>query len=83
MEPSELWWRAGDAARLAYEQFAGADNMTDRQGALGILANGVGPTITMSLYDQLLRVKFTSYSVRGLMAGTQACISGTRSEISS
>ncbi|WP_404710987.1 aminopeptidase N [Sphingomonas sp. MMS24-J13] len=31
---------AQDTARLAYEQFAAADNMTDRQGALGVLANG-------------------------------------------
>jgi aminopeptidase N len=29
-----------DAAGLAWQQFAGADNMTDRQGALGVLANG-------------------------------------------
>ncbi|MBB5686416.1 aminopeptidase N [Sphingobium boeckii] len=31
---------AKDAADLAYAQFAGADNMTDRQGALGVLVNG-------------------------------------------
>ncbi len=34
---------AEDAATLAYEQFAAADNMTDRQGALGVLANGDAP----------------------------------------
>jgi len=31
---------ADDAPRLAFEQFQDADNMTDRQGALGVLANG-------------------------------------------
>jgi aminopeptidase N len=30
---------AEDAAALALRQFSGADNMTDRQGALGVLAN--------------------------------------------
>jgi aminopeptidase N len=30
---------AEDAARIAMRQFEGADNMTDRQGALGVLAN--------------------------------------------
>ncbi len=34
---------AADAAAIAYDQFAGADNMTDRQGALGVLANGRSP----------------------------------------
>jgi aminopeptidase N len=32
---------AKDTPRLAYEQFSAADNMTDRQGALGVLANGM------------------------------------------
>lgn len=31
---------ASDAADLAFAQFDAADNMTDRQGALGVLANG-------------------------------------------
>jgi aminopeptidase N len=31
---------AADAPALAFEQFKAADNMTDRQGALGVLANG-------------------------------------------
>ncbi|HWL47268.1 MAG TPA: aminopeptidase N [Sphingomonadaceae bacterium] len=31
---------AGDAADIAFRQFVEADNMTDRQGALGTLANG-------------------------------------------
>ncbi|MEA3043881.1 MAG: aminopeptidase [Sphingomonadales bacterium] len=34
---------AQDAPGLALEQFDGADNMTDRQGALGILANSIAP----------------------------------------
>jgi aminopeptidase N len=31
---------AADVAELAFRQFERADNMTDRQGALGVLANG-------------------------------------------
>jgi aminopeptidase N len=31
---------APDTPQIAYRQFADADNMTDRQGALGVLANG-------------------------------------------
>ena len=31
---------ANDVAGLAWSQYQGADNMTDRQGALGVLANG-------------------------------------------
>jgi aminopeptidase N len=34
---------AADAARLAMDQFSSADNMTDRQGALGVLANSSAP----------------------------------------
>ena len=34
---------AVDAPHLAFDQFAEADNMTDRQGALGVLANGTAP----------------------------------------
>ncbi|MBC2776695.1 aminopeptidase N [Parasphingopyxis marina] len=34
---------ADDAAKLAFGQFESADNMTDRQGALGVLANGGAP----------------------------------------
>jgi aminopeptidase N len=34
---------AGDAAKLAFAQFEAADNMTDRQAALGVLANGTSP----------------------------------------
>jgi aminopeptidase N len=34
---------APDAAAIAFRQFEDADNMTDRQGALGVLANGDSP----------------------------------------
>jgi aminopeptidase N len=34
---------APDAAALAKRQYDGADNMTDRQGALGVLVNGDAP----------------------------------------
>jgi aminopeptidase N len=34
---------AGDAAGLAKRQYDDADNMTDRQGALGVLVNGDAP----------------------------------------
>ena len=34
---------AEDAARIAFAQFSQADNMTDRQGALGVLASGDAP----------------------------------------
>jgi aminopeptidase N len=40
---------ADDAARLAYAQFDEADNMTDRQGALGVLANGDAPERVQAL----------------------------------
>jgi aminopeptidase N len=34
---------AGDAAAIAFRQFDEADNMTDRQGALGVLADSSAP----------------------------------------
>ena len=42
---------ADDAPRLAFEQFRGADNMTDRQSALGVLANGDAPERERALSD--------------------------------
>jgi aminopeptidase N len=48
---------AEDAPRLAYEQFAAADNMTDRQGALGVLANGLAPEREQALADFYQRYK--------------------------
>jgi len=46
---------AADAAELAYAQFEGADNMTDRQGALGTLVNGASDkrdAAIASFYDR-------------------------------
>ncbi|MBU3078326.1 aminopeptidase N [Sphingomonas quercus] len=46
---------AEDAAALAFGQFNDADNMTDRQGALGVLANGTAPereTALAAFYDR-------------------------------
>ncbi len=46
---------AEDAAAVALRQFDGADNMTDRQGALGVLANGVSAereTALAAFYDR-------------------------------
>ena len=42
---------ATDAPALAWQQYAGADNMTDRQGALGVLANGDSPERDRALAD--------------------------------
>jgi len=47
--------KASDAAALAFRQFEAADNMTDRQGALGILANGISDervAALASFYDR-------------------------------
>ncbi|MBC7985660.1 MAG: aminopeptidase N C-terminal domain-containing protein, partial [Sphingomonadaceae bacterium] len=46
---------ASDAARVAFGQFESADNMTDRQGALGVLANTDAPERVAALdifYDR-------------------------------
>ncbi len=40
---------AGDAADIAFRQFEAADNMTDRQGALTTLANGMSNTRVAAL----------------------------------
>ncbi len=42
---------AKDAAELAFAQFEGADNMTDRQGALTTLVNGVSDKREAALAD--------------------------------
>jgi len=42
---------AADAPEIALRQFADADNMTDRQGALGVLANGDSPQREQALND--------------------------------
>ena len=46
---------AEDAAKMAFAQYKDADNMTDRQGALGVLANGDSPERAAALkafYDR-------------------------------
>jgi aminopeptidase N len=46
---------AADAPQLALKQFEDAENMTDRQGALGVLANSVAPereTALAAFYDR-------------------------------
>ncbi|WBO22269.1 aminopeptidase N [Sphingomonas abietis] len=46
---------AADVPALALAQFEGADNMTDRQGALGVLANGLSgerETALAAFYDR-------------------------------
>ena len=42
---------AADAPALAFAQYRAADNMTDRQGALGVLANGTAPEREEALAD--------------------------------
>ncbi|MGP1354145.1 MAG: DUF3458 domain-containing protein, partial [Parasphingopyxis sp.] len=46
-----------DAARLATEQFDGADNMTDRQAALGVLANSDWPERIAALEEFYTRYR--------------------------
>ncbi|WP_157215500.1 aminopeptidase N [Flavisphingomonas formosensis] len=46
-----------DAPRLALAQYRGADNMTDRQGALGVLANGTAAEREEALADFYGRYK--------------------------
>ena len=53
---------AEDAPGIAYRQFADADNMTDRQGALGILANSAAPE-----RDQALGEFYRRYRDNGLV----------------
>jgi aminopeptidase N len=53
---------AADAADLAFGQFEGADNMTDRQGALTTLANGTSP-----LRERALEAFYQRYAGNGLV----------------
>ncbi|AJP73092.1 aminopeptidase N [Sphingomonas hengshuiensis] len=53
---------AADAAALAYAQFEGADNMTDRQGALTTLASGTSP-----LREQAIEAFYQRYAGNGLV----------------
>ncbi|MEM8695060.1 MAG: aminopeptidase N [Pseudomonadota bacterium] len=48
---------ADDAPRLAFGQFENADNMTDRQAALGVLANGDWPERAAALDDFYTRYR--------------------------
>jgi aminopeptidase N len=53
---------AADAAELAWAQFDGADNMTDRQGALTTLANGSSP-----LREQAIDAFYRRYAGNALV----------------
>ena len=53
---------AGDAAALAFDQFQHADNMTDRQGALAVLAQG-----DSDLRVAALDIFYNRYSDNGLV----------------
>ncbi|TGX42537.1 aminopeptidase N [Sphingomonas naasensis] len=53
---------AADADRLAFDQFADADNMTDRQGALTTLVNGSSP-----LRDEAIDTFYRRYQGNGLV----------------
>lgn len=53
---------AADAPELAYAQFQGADNMTDRQGALTTLASG-----TSALREPAIEAFYQRYAGNGLV----------------
>ncbi|AQR75934.1 aminopeptidase N [Sphingomonas sp. LM7] len=53
---------AADAEKLAFDQFSGADNMTDRQGALTTLVNGASP-----LREEALEAFYKRYQGNGLV----------------
>lgn len=53
---------AADADALAFDQFSGADNMTDRQGALTTLVNGASP-----LREEALEAFYRRYQGNGLV----------------
>lgn len=53
---------AADAAELAFGQFEGADNMTDRQGALTTLSNGTSP-----LRERALAAFYERYASNALV----------------
>jgi aminopeptidase N len=73
---------ATDAAQMAFEQFDGADNMTDRQGALGVLANGDSPEREAALKafyqrfrdDALVLDKWFSVQALSTRADTPAAV---------
>ena len=73
---------AEDAARIAFGQFNDADNMTDRQGALGVLANGDAPERQAALKafynrfrgDALVLDKWFSVQALSTRADTPAAV---------
>jgi len=75
---------APDAPQIAYRQFADSDNMTDRQGALGVLANDDAPERTQALgefharyrHDALVLDKWFSAQAYSTRADTVAVVEG-------
>jgi aminopeptidase N len=73
---------AEDAADLAFRQFHDADNMTDRQGAMGVLANGDSPQRLDALaafydrfrHDPLVLDKWFSAQALSLRPDTPAAV---------
>jgi len=73
---------AEDVAQMAYEQYRDADNMTDRQGALSVLANGDSPEREAALKafyqrfrnDALVLDKWFSVQALSTRADTPAAV---------
>ncbi len=73
---------APDAPQIAYRQFADSDNMTDRQGALGVLANDDAPERAQALgefhkryrHDALVLDKWFSAQAYSTRADTAAAV---------
>jgi aminopeptidase N len=73
---------AEDAAEVAFAQYQNADNMTDRQGALGVLANGDAPEREKALAafyarfrdDALVLDKWFSVQALSTRADTPAAV---------
>jgi aminopeptidase N len=74
--------KSADAPLIAYRQFADADNMTDRQGALGVLANGDAPERAQAIsefhkryrHDALVLDKWFSAQAYSTRADTAAAV---------
>ena len=73
---------APDAPQIAYRQFADSDNMTDRQGALGVLANDDAPERAQALgefhkryrHDALVLDKWFSAQAYSTRADTAVAV---------
>jgi aminopeptidase N len=73
---------AEDAPQLAFQQYNAADNMTDRQGALGVLANGQAPEREAALdafyqrfhHDPLVLDKWFSVQALSMRSDTPAAV---------